>query len=85
MNEFVFYVVVIALLAAFIIMLLRKWGVIEWVQINGNEFFSKMFSCDFCLSWWAAVILSFIATIFTGNISLFLVPFCSTMITRILL
>lgn len=85
MKEFIFYVILVAMLAAFVLTLLRKWGVIEWVQVHGNDFFAKMFSCDFCLSWWAGVVLSVLFAICTGNPALLLVPFCSTVITRILL
>lgn len=85
MEEFVFYTIIVALVAAFILTLLRKWGVIEWVQVHGNGFFAKMFSCDFCLSWWTGVVLSGILLIITGNPAIVGIPFCSTMITRKLL
>lgn len=74
-------IIVVALLAAFLLTLLRKWGVIEWVQVHGNEFFAKMFNCDFCLSWWTCVLISLIAFVLTGNTVFLGVPFCSTMIT----
>lgn len=85
MKAFLFYTVVVALVAAFGLTLLRKWGVIEWAQIHGNEFFAKMFNCDFCLSFWAGVVLSVLFAICTGNPALLLVPFCSTVITRMFL
>ena len=85
MEHFIYNIIVVALIAAFVLTLLRKWGVIEWVQIHGNDFFSKMFSCDFCLSWWTCVLICFFALIFTGNPAFLGVPFCSTMITRVLL
>lgn len=85
MEHFIYNIIVVALIAAFVLTLLRKWGVIEWVQIHGNYFFSKMFNCDFCLSWWACVLICFFALIFTGNPAFLGVPFCSTMITRVLL
>lgn len=85
MEHFIYNIIVVALIAAFVLTLLRKWGVIEWVQIHGNNFFSKMFNCDFCLSWWMCVLICFFALIFTGNPAFLGVPFCSTMITRILL
>ena len=84
MEHFIYNIIVVALIAAFVLTL-RKWGVIEWVQIHGNDFFSKMFNCDFCLSWWTCVLICFFALIFTGNLSFLGVPFCSTMITRVLL
>lgn len=85
MEHFIYNIIVVALIAAFVLTLLRKWGVIEWVQIHGNDFFSKMFNCDFCLSWWTCVPICFFALIFTGNPAFLGVPFCSTMITRALL
>ena len=85
MQAFLFYTVVVALVAAFGLTLLRKWQVIEWVQVHGNEFFAKMVNCDFCLSFWAGLALSILFVFITGNPALLLVPFCSTMITRYLL
>lgn len=85
MKAFLFYTVVTALVAAFGLTLLRKWGVVEWVQVHGNKFFAKMFNCNFCLSFWAGLALSILFVFITGNPALLLVPFCSTMITRFLL
>lgn len=85
MREFLFYTVVVALVAAFSLSLLRKWRVIEWVQVHGNDFFAKMFNCDFCLSFWSGLALSILCVFISGNPTLLLVPICSTMITRRLL
>lgn len=85
MKAFLFYTVVVALVAAFLLTLLKKWGVVEYVQVHGNDFFVKMFNCGFCLSWWAGVALAILLAFITGNPALLLVPFCSTMITRYLL
>lgn len=85
MEAFLFYTIVVALVAAFALTLLRKWQVIEWVQVHGNDFFAKMFNCDFCLSFWAGVAWAILLAFITGNLTLLLVPFCSTMITRFLL
>lgn len=85
MIQFAFYTAVVALVAAFGLTLLKKWGVIEWVQVHGNEFFAKMFRCEFCLSFWAGVALAILLAFVTGNPLLLAVPLCSTMITRILL
>lgn len=85
MQEFLFYTVVVASVAAFGLTLLRKWKVIEWVQVHGNDFFAKMFNCDFCLSFWAGVVLAILLAFITGDLMLLLVPFCSTMITRMII
>ena len=54
-QNYICIVLAVALLAAFLLMLAHKWGFVEYVQVHGNEFFAKMFSCDFCLSWWFCV------------------------------
>lgn len=82
MIEFVCFSVVVALIAAFAISLLYKWGAVEYVQINGSEFFAKMFSCQFCLSWWACVAMAIVVAIAAGDATVLLTPFVSTMITR---
>ena len=85
MLNFILFTVIVALIASFIVLLLNKVGVLEWMQINGNEFISKMANCHFCLSFWAGLILSIALAIYFQDPILVLVPFCSTSITRILL
>lgn len=85
MKIFLLYTVMVALVAAFGISLFRKWGIIDWVQRNGNDFFAKMFNCEFCLSFWAGLFLSILISIYTGNPYLLFVPICSTVLTRRLL
>lgn len=76
---------IVATLAAFVLLLLRKQGAIEWVQVHGNKFFAEMFSCDFCLSWWTCVAISVaFALLFFEPLAL-IVPFFATPITRKLL
>jgi hypothetical protein len=71
-----------ASLSAFTLLLLVKWKIIEWMQVHGNDFLSKMANCDFCLSWWVNVILSIILFAVTLDVMVLAVPFCSTMLTR---
>lgn len=80
-----YYVAVITLLAAFIVLLIKKWGWAEWVQVHGDKVLSQLFSCDLCMSFWAAVLVSIIMVLATGNSALIFVPVLSTPITRILL
>lgn len=82
---YILFTFIVATLAAFGITLLRKWGIIEYVQVHGNNFFSEMFRCDFCLSWWAGVLLSILIFFVTWDVVILFIPFCSTMITRKLL
>ena len=82
MTTFLFRVCVLASLSAFLLLLLVKWKVIEWMQVHGNDFLSKMANCDFCLSWWVNVIFSIILLAVTLDVTVLAVPFCSTMLTR---
>lgn len=60
MKAFLFYTVVTALVAAFGLTLLRKWGVVEWVQVHGNEFFCKMFMRFLFLFWAGGFVNSYL-------------------------
>ena len=85
MIEFAFWVTVVSTAAAFVLSLMRKWGVLEWLQVHAPcEFLNKMFSCSFCMSFHVGMILAIAAAVATGNAWLLAVPVCSTTITRAL-
>ena len=75
------FTLVVALVAAWVILLLNKWGVIEWLQVHGNVLVSKAASCVFCLSWWVCVAVSLVLFILTGDWSLVFAPVLATPIT----
>lgn len=93
MIDFAIVVLLTALFSAFEILVLMKWGVIEWLQVHGidakwdkiNDLMSKMAHCNFCLSFWACVLLSLVGFGFTGNGYLLFVPFFSAPLTRYIL
>lgn len=78
------YSLVTALAAAFILLLLGKWRVIEWLQVHGNRFLSAMAGCTFCLSWWCGVAVAVSIAAFTGDLRALCAPFLSTPLTRML-
>lgn len=84
-HLFLIIVVLIGLLTAFVLTLLKKFGVIEWLQVHGNEFVHKLANCDFCLSFWISGIFAILLVIITGVPMLLAIPLFSTMITRNLL
>ena len=84
MTDRLAIVVMIALAAAFVVLLLKKWGIAEWYQIHGNEFVSKLFSCDLCMSFWVSVVMSMAVAAVTGDIFVCMMPVLSTPITRML-
>lgn len=85
MMNFVLSVVLVALLSAFVVIVLTKWQIREFIQVHGGNFFGRMADCDFCFGFWIAVLLSVGATCTVGDCRLLLIPLFSAPITRILL
>lgn len=83
MIQFVCVVVMVALMASFLVLLLTKWGVVEWLQVHGDELLSKMASCSFCLSFWVCLLVTLAVVLGTDNALYMSVPFFATPITRI--
>lgn len=75
----------IALVAAFIILLIGKLGIRNSIIARAPKLISQLFDCDFCLSFWTSVILAVILAIFFSEFSILFIPVVSTPITRILL
>ena len=75
----------ISLTAAFIILLIGKLGVRDNIVEEAPPLISKLFDCDFCLSFWTSVILAIILAIIFNEPSILFIPIISTPITRILL
>lgn len=82
---FIDYCILIALGASFAITLLNKWGLRESVIVRAPKLLSDMFSCDFCLCFWASVLLSLLVAMWTGDFLILAAPFFSTPLARILL
>lgn len=81
--DFVCWVAVVALTAAFLLGLAVKWKWLEWLQVHApNEFLGKLFNCKFCCSWWVSVIISLTLSVVTRQWWLLAVPVCSTIIAR---
>ena len=72
----------VALMAAFVVVLLKKWGIAEWMQVHGNEFVSQLFSCDFCMSWWVSVVIAAAGVLLFNDLAFLLAPVLATPIAR---
>lgn len=84
MEELLEITVLTALMAAFAILLMKKWGITEWVQVHGDAVMSRLFACDLCLSFWVSVIITVIALCFVDDARVMMVPVLSTPVTRML-
>lgn len=71
-------------IAAYALVLLSKWGVVEWMQVRGSRLVSEMASCGFCLSWWTCVLLCGMGVLLTGSVEWIPSAFVATMVCRML-
>jgi hypothetical protein len=84
MNEVLYISVIVALAAAFVILFAKKQGWVEWMQIHGNVFLSKLFSCDYCLSFWTGCVVALALALVLWEPWVIFVPILSTPITRMM-
>ena len=78
-------IVITALLSTFIIQVITITGIREKIQLRSSMLIHKLFSCDFCLSFWIAVLITLIFCIFKNDFSLIFIPFLTAPITKKLL
>ncbi len=95
--EFICWTMAIALASSFFLALSDKWRIREWLQVHADaiiakcfpryngDFFNRLFSCNFCCSWWLNVAISLTLLTAVGEWWMLLIPVCATMLTRNLL
>ena len=84
MSWYLEMIALVALMAAFIVLLVKKWGIAEWMQIHGDKYLSKLFSCDLCMSFWAAMCVCLVLMCWNNDNTLIFVPMFTTPISRML-
>jgi len=84
MSEFCFIIVLVSLASAFVVLLLKKWGIAEWMQIHGDRYTSQLFACDLCMSFWTACLLCLCVCLVTDCGLYMGIPVFSTPISRML-
>ena len=77
-------ILLVALAAAFVVLVVKKWGWAEWMQIHGDKFLSKLFSCDLCMSFWAGLFISFVFVCWYDDPIYVIMPVFTTPLTRML-
>lgn len=79
MITYLCYVVLVALFVKFVMTLANKWGWIEWLQFNApSDFFYKMFSCEFCMSFHLGMVCAIVLVVFTRDLWLLTIPIFSS-------
>ena len=84
MTERLAIIIMVALAAAFVVLLVKKWGIAEYMQVHGNGFTFKLFSCDLCMSFWASLLVMSLAVFFVDEPWMLTVPLFSTPLTRMM-
>lgn len=79
------HVIIIALISAFVILFITKVGLRDFVIERSPKLISKMFNCDFCLSFWTNVFMTIIVISYTDFLPFMAIPILATPITRILI
>ena len=77
--------IIIASLSAFFILFIGKIGLREKIILYAPELLSKLYSCDFCLSFWISVIFAIFVALIHQDPTMLIIPAISTPITRILI
>lgn len=87
----------VAFMAAFVVGLLRKWGVIERLQVFGDMWVKKIFpaysrsfmyqlaGCNFCLSFWVSFVVSMGLAVSFGEPLFLYAPLFAAPVCRILI
>lgn len=76
--------VFVACIVAFTLLLMHKLGIIEYLQVHGDEIISKMAHCKFCMSFWLSVLYMMVIVAFTDDVEMMVIPIISTPIARML-
>lgn len=82
MTELLVCTVLTGCWTAWAVVLMRKWGVSEWLQVHGTRLVSEWAGCDYCKNFWLSWPVALVLVAVTGHWWLLLVPFGSTMIGR---
>ena len=85
MSEICQIVGIIALAAAFFILLMAKLGIRDEIVARAPKLISKLFACDFCLSFWMAEVFCICLFLVTGDNGWVLVPILSAPLTRMII
>lgn len=81
MINYICYVILVGCLVKFTLTLANKWGWIEWLQLNApSDFFYKMFSCEFCMSFHLGMVFSVILAVVFRDLWFLTIPILSSSI-----
>lgn len=84
----IYQIVILALIAAFIVLVMSKtetrYKLRDLCDEKGLKQIAKMFDCDFCFGFWSAVVVAAVITIITADVGWLVSSILSAPITRFL-
>lgn len=79
-------IIMISLFTTFSVLFIGKIGLRDMIiERSPILLVSKLFDCDFCLSFWASMLFSIVCVCLTNDLAFMVVPFFSAPIIRFLL
>lgn len=69
-------------LSAFIMLLLDKWGLIEYCQMHAWGIFNRLCRCNFCMSFWVSLSVTWVFACIAGDPTILIYAFVCTPIVR---
>lgn len=88
MKELLFALMIasvfVACVVAFALLLMHKLGIIEYLQVHGDEIISKMAHCNFCMSFWLSMLFMIVIVAMTDDAQMLAIPIISTPLARML-
>lgn len=73
---------IVAWASAFFILFIGRIGLRDEIITHAPKLISQMFDCDFCLSFWVALVISSLLAVAMGSWGFMVIPLLSTPITR---
>lgn len=77
--NFLCWAVVVALIVKFLRTLAEKWGILSYLQAHAPcDFLYKLFSCEFCQSFWLGMIICIVMVCVGFKPIVLLIPILSS-------
>lgn len=73
-----------SLAASFVLLLLTRLGMVEWLQVHGCGLLSELARCGFCLSFWTNMAVFAAVSAYTGDWLLLSAAPLATPLTRMM-
>lgn len=82
--DFVCWIAVVSLAAAFLLGVAVKWRWLEWLQVHApNDFLHELFMCRFCMSFHISFVICVFLAIFVSWWCILIPPFSCVIASKL--